>query len=534
MRLLLLVALLVMFSLNTAWAKPHLDPALVLPGPDNVSFKFRPIPVQGGVGYFGGQKFKMGKDSGSFRTPPTDIAVSGNFIHKDQRCYYLGECEVTVGQYLAVMGDKANPNVKGQAPDLPVTNVSYLDVLQFIDTYNKWLYANAMPKLPQVRSCPAFVRLPTEEEWEFAARGGNMVDRLSFDADTPYGDDDLTEYEWFSGPTSSHNKLQKVGKLKPNPLGLYDMLGNVQEMTSALYRVEYYQGRSGGFVARGGHYLTKEDEIISFKRNEEPLYLGTVEKGMRPNSKATLGFRLALSAPILTDRKLIQAMKEAWPDYNRGVGSELPRAISVAAVGKQENASVTDALNRLQIIKEALDSSGIGAKFNPEFALIHDALLQMTKIRKKADEDSAKVWVKIAGERGLFLRQNLQRLKIFQKMREETRRPQVEQRIEETNYNVDLGFQNYGEIMTELGKLPKEFVLQGFMASTARLASLRAKEEERLKNLQAKEAIEIAERRIKDLTDQQKCLEITRQHYLHYEHDKRFSKDAWKKDYETQ
>ena len=45
-----------------------------------------------------------------------------------------------------------------------------------------------------------------------------------------------------------------VGGLAPNALSLHDMLGNVAEMTSGLYQVEYYQGRIGGFVARGGHY----------------------------------------------------------------------------------------------------------------------------------------------------------------------------------------------------------------------------------------------------------------------------------------
>ncbi|MBQ7585284.1 MAG: SUMF1/EgtB/PvdO family nonheme iron enzyme, partial [Desulfovibrionaceae bacterium] len=305
-------------------------PPLTLPGPSKVTFKFRPIKVKGGSDPLGGQKFTMGDPTGNFRTPPTAVVLGGSFIHEQERYFYMSECEITEEQYRAVMGEEAASrpaNIKG---DFPVTKISYFEALRFTDKLNQWLYQNALRQLPCAGEFPGFVRLPTEEEWEFAARGGCKVDDLTFDASTPYGEDDLAAYEWFAGPDSSHNKVQRVGRLKPNPLGLYDMLGNVQEMTISLYRIEYYQGRNGGFAARGGHFLTNEEDMIAAKRSEEPLYLGSITKGMQPNKKATLGFRLVLAAPILTDRQAIAEMDQAWKKHRSGTGSTLPAAVSVA------------------------------------------------------------------------------------------------------------------------------------------------------------------------------------------------------------
>ena len=123
---------------------------------------------------------------------------------------------------------------------------------------------------------------------------------------------------------------------RPNPLGLHDMLGNVREMTLSQYHIEYYQGRSGGFAARGGHFLVAEKDMACALRTEEPYYLGSADKGMRPNVKPTMGLRLVLSAPVLTDRDSIAAIEDAWETHRSGAGADLPAALSVADVAAQE------------------------------------------------------------------------------------------------------------------------------------------------------------------------------------------------------
>ena len=490
---------------------------LVLPGPDGTSFAFCPVKVKGGTSPLAGHPFIMGDPSGDFRTPPTSVVLGGGFTEGQDRLYYMGKFEVTESQYHAVMGDS---KIAPDKADYPVTNVTYFDAMRFIDALNRWLYANAMKQLPRAGAFPAFVRLPSEEEWEFAARGGTLVEPTLFDSETPYGEDEeLAAFEWFSGPDSSHNKLQKTGKLKPNPLGLHDMLGNVQEMTLALYRVEYYQGRSGGFAARGGHYLTAEDDMTSAKRSEEPFYLGSAEKGMKPNAKPTMGFRLVLAAPILTDREAIAAMDKAWKSHRSGAGASMPAALSVSSVDKQEEVPAMEALKRLQRIREALDKAGLSSALKKEISGTESALRDMAKVRRQADEDTARVLAKIAGERGMYLAANLRGYEVTKDAPTENLR----RRSEQFAYNVRAGLENYGEIMVELGKLPKDAVLAGFDDQTK---SLRAK----ISKESGSES-EDTEARVKDLTAQVEKLAVTKAHYERYEKEKRFDAVGWSKDY---
>jgi len=487
-----------------------------LPGPGGCSFVFRAVKVKGGAGPLAGQNFIMGDPGGDFRTPPTSVVLGGAFADGQDRWYYMGRTEVTEAQYHAVMGGE----VKKGREEYPVTNISYFDAMRFTDELNRWLYANAIKELPVVDSFPAFVRLPGEEEWEFAARGGLAVDSTAFDAETPYGEEeDLAAFEWFAGPDSSHNKIQKAGKLRPNPLGLHDMLGNVQEMTLALYRVEYYQGRCGGFTARGGHYLTEEDAMTSARRSEEPFYLGSADKGMKVNAKPTMGFRLVLSAPILTGRSAISAMDEAWKKHRGGAGATMPAALSVSSVDKQEEVPAMEALKRLQRIREALGKAGLADSLKQEINGTESALRDMAKVRRKADEDSAKVWVKIAGERGMYLASNLRGLEVTKSAPTE----KLRRRAEEFAYNVKVGMENYGEILAELAKLPKDAVLEGFDEYAK---TLRARIGEEEKNLSAD-----AEARVRDLSAQLERLAVTRGHYERYEKEKRFDAAGWGRDY---
>ena len=131
------------------------------------------------------------------------------------RGFFLGKYEVTQGQWEAVMG--SNPSrFDGCGPDCPVENVSWDDVQEFIRRLNAREGGNRY-------------RLPTEAEWEYAARAGTNGDH--------YGN--LAAIAWHED--NSGNRTHPVGRKAPNEWGLYDMLGNVWEWVE-----DWYGGYPGG------------------------------------------------------------------------------------------------------------------------------------------------------------------------------------------------------------------------------------------------------------------------------------------------
>jgi|GEM_PF-1978569 len=123
--------------------------------------------------------------------------------------YYIGKFEVTQAQYAAVMGE--NPSAV-KNPDFPVDRVSWREAMEFCR------------KLNQKGCAPAgwMFSLPTEAQWEFAARGGIFSQGFKYS-----GSNKLDEVGWYDG--NSNGSCHPVGRKKANELGLHDMSGNVSE-----------------------------------------------------------------------------------------------------------------------------------------------------------------------------------------------------------------------------------------------------------------------------------------------------------------
>lgn len=130
--------------------------------------------------------------------------------------YYICETEITQEIWSSVMGN--NPSSR-QGEDLPMDSASWLDALEFISELNE------MTGLE--------FRLPTEAEWEYAARGGHRLSSHKYP-----GSDICEEVAFYAG--NSGDKIQPVASKSPNALGLYDMAGNVNEWCNDWYKDTYY------------------------------------------------------------------------------------------------------------------------------------------------------------------------------------------------------------------------------------------------------------------------------------------------------
>ena len=241
-----------------------------IPGEFTVNgVSFQMVAIEGGT-------FTMGVDSAAVESgmanvdelPAHEVTVSS---------YSIGQTEVTQELWQAVMG--SNPSSFTGDLQRPVEQVSWDDCQEFIARLNAITGKN--------------FRLPTEAEWEYAARRGNKSTGTIY-----AGSDELEDVAWYYGnsyavgPYSADYGTHAVGTKHANELGLYDMCGNVFEWCSDWYG-EYNEeaqenpvGPEMGVrrVTRGGSWFSvSRDSRITFRGNEAPT-----------SRSYSLGLRLAL------------------------------------------------------------------------------------------------------------------------------------------------------------------------------------------------------------------------------------------------
>lgn len=210
---------------------------------DGVTFTM--IKVTGGT-------FKMGSDRSSENaTPIHDVTLSD---------YYIGENEVTQELWQVVMG--YNPSYH-KGSKRPVDNVSWQDCQTFIKKLNE-LTGHVF-------------RLPTEAEWEFAAKGGIWSEDFIYS-----GSNDIDNVAWYGGNSyySGDYETKNVGTKAPNELGIYDMTGNVEEYCQDWYG-EYSGSRQinptgpvtgSKHIQRGGSFASREFACTTTFRHDD--YIG--------------------------------------------------------------------------------------------------------------------------------------------------------------------------------------------------------------------------------------------------------------------
>lgn len=176
---------------------------------------FKMISVEGGT-------YSMGSNTGEDDEKPIHSETVSDFK--------IGETEVTQGLWKAVMG--SNPSKFTGDDNLPVEYVTWNECQTFITKLNSLTGKQ--------------FRLPSEAEWEYAARGGNKSKGYTYSGSNTIGD-----VAWYT--SNSSDKTHPVAQKAPNELGIYDMSGNVFEWTADYYSTNYSSARNSSLrVNRGG------------------------------------------------------------------------------------------------------------------------------------------------------------------------------------------------------------------------------------------------------------------------------------------
>ena len=221
--------------------------------------EFEMVYVEGGT-FMMGATSEQGSDAYDDERPVHSVTLSS---------FHIGRYEVTQGLWTEVMGSKPSDNKAGN--DYPVENVSWEDCQEFIRKLN-------------ARTGLKF-RLPTEAEWEYAARGGKNSRGYKYS-----GSNSAESVAWYMG--NSGKETHPVGRKAPNELGLYDMSGNVYEWCENRYGYYGSEAQTNPAGPQSGRYgVLRGGGCWSFARNCRVSNRDCFDSDYRSGS---FGLRLAL------------------------------------------------------------------------------------------------------------------------------------------------------------------------------------------------------------------------------------------------
>lgn len=202
--------------------------------------------IAGSMVWVTGGSFIMGNDAGEAdERPAYEVVVDG---------YAISRYPVTQRQWSVIMGN--NPSEFVGCDQCPIDKVSWNDAQKFIAILNELTGKK--------------YSLPTEAEWEYAAKGGKGGKMYKYS-----GSNDIDAASWYAG--NSGRRPHPVGEKEPNELGLYDMCGNVWEWCLDWYNKNYYElnesnnpigpSSGAGRVRRGGSWFTQAVNCKTTTRN---------------------------------------------------------------------------------------------------------------------------------------------------------------------------------------------------------------------------------------------------------------------------
>ena len=253
--------------------KPDPDDVIVSL-PCDLKMAFRKVYTSTGTDKLQDNTFVAGNASDSSLSQGAHLRhIQGGF--KDDKGYYylVSKYELLKFQVEAIRNNGVCPKITPKNR-IPITNISYFDAQDIARQMTLYIQGLGGTKNTLLQQ-DSFVRMLTDAEWEFAARGGLNVTKEQFSESIPaFNGDELRDIAWYQGPQSSNGRVQLPGLKKPNPLKIYDMLGNVQEMVNDFFnpvKEQRISGQVGGICVRGGSFLTPAQRMSSALRIEKPL-----------------------------------------------------------------------------------------------------------------------------------------------------------------------------------------------------------------------------------------------------------------------
>lgn len=328
-----------------------------LPMPNGMKMVMRAVPIDCGDYYYDkkillgvknldsgdGEKGAEGDEGRAIYEKTYNSYISSSIMYNDlpkswqnmvgsgdnNYCYYFIEkYELTNGQWDSVMGDgsekkECSENDKAFCqPNFPKTNISWYDIQAFLQKYNAWLMSQNFDSnhFPVIDGSPMYLRLPTEAEWEYAARGGNMAAEEEISNDFNFPDsDDVKKFAVFNTNTGTP---KAIGSLNPNKLFIYDTSGNVEEIIGDGFRFTVpdiingsvmvrLHGSEGGLVIKGGSYLSSNvSDLKPGRRNEIKMFAGSGKDGYKPFSARYVGTRFVLTSINVQSEKKARHLEQ--------------------------------------------------------------------------------------------------------------------------------------------------------------------------------------------------------------------------------